>query len=318
MKKFLSLSLVLCLLFCGLLCGCKKNGEVRLKDVHYDNAPISAYAYEVIGDHAVITGFNAENTVANIPSKLDGKPVTVVRTGAFKDNNTLDTINLAPSVTMVEKGAFTGCTKLRSVSLPSALTSIGDEAFTGCTALVSVSFPPELTHIGARAFAGCSALETIAFPEKAAYIGAGAFSNTPWLTKQSREFVVECGTLIEYKGSLETVTVPTGVVVVSAAFSGNKTVKKVVLPNTVETVATDAFAGCTSLESVALGDHLKTVEDAAFSDCTALTEITFPKTIKTIDENAFAGCTALATIRGKAGSAAESFAKKHDLAFKKV
>lgn len=315
MKKFSAAAIAVCLLLCVALCGCEKNGEVRLPDVSYDNAPISAYAYEIVGDEAVITGFNAENTVANIPETLEDKPVTTVKSGAFKGNGLLQTVNLSPTITTVEDTAFAGCTKLRSVSLPSTLTYIGDDAFYGCFGLTVMNFPYTLNHIGSRAFSGCTQLEVIAFPENAVYIGTDAFAGTPWLTKQSREFVIQNGSLLKYNGSREIVTVPRDVKVISAAFSGNETVKKVILPDTVTHLTSDAFSGCTALTDVSLGKGLAVVEDAAFSGCTALESVTFPASIKAIGNNAFAGCDALTTIHGKAGSAAETFAKAANLKF---
>lgn len=315
MKKPFATAVVVCLLLCMALCGCDKNGEVRLPDVSYDNAPIEAYAYEIVEDHAVITGFTADNTIANVPSELEGKPVTLIKAGAFKGNGLLDTVNLPPSLTVVGESAFAGCTKLRSVSLPMSLATIGDDAFYGCTGLTVVNFPGTLTHVGARAFYGCKALDSIAFPDGTMYIGSDAFAGTSWLAKQSREFVIQNGSLLKYNGSREVVTVPMDVSVISAAFIGNETVKKIVLPDTVTYITAEAFAGCSSLTTVMLGANLRSVESAAFSACTALTEITIPATVTNIDKNAFIGCTALTTIKGTAGSKAESFAKEAGLKF---
>ncbi len=314
MKRILAAAVAI-LLVCVLLCGCNKNGEVRLPDVSYDNAPVSAYAYEIDENHAVITGFNATNTVANIPEELEGKPVTEIADGAFKANGALDTVNLPSTITSVGESAFAACSKLRSVSLPSSLTYIDDDAFYGCNALTVVNFPYALNHIGARAFSGCKSLETIAFPDNFVYIGTDAFDGTPWLMKQSREFVIQNGSLLKYNGSREIVTVPLDVRVISAAFMGNETVTKVILPDTVTHLTSDAFTGCTALTSISFGKRLEVVESAAFSGCAALEEVTFPASIKAIDKNAFAGCTALTTVKGRKGSAAESYARAVGLEF---
>lgn len=313
MKKVLAS--VTALLLCGLLlCGCDK-GEKRLPNVSYDNAPMDAYVFELNGDEAAVTGFSAQNSVANIPAEYEGRPVTTIRSGAFKGNGLLDTVNLPPSLQTIEDTAFAGCTKLRSVSLPASLRFVGDDAFYGCFGLTVMNFPYALNHIGSRAFSGCTQLETISFPDEAVYIGTDAFAGTPWLTKQSREFVIQNSTLLKYNGSREIVTVPNEVKVISAAFSGNESVKKVILPDTVTHLTSDAFSGCTALSEIMLGNRLSVVEDAAFSGCTALESVTFPASIKAISNNAFAGCEKLQTVVGKKGSAAETFAKSKDLAF---
>lgn len=314
MKKIFATA-VACLLVCVLLCGCNHNGEVRLPDVSYDNTPVDAYVYEIDEDEAVITGCTASNTVANIPEALEGKPVTGIAAGAFKGNGALDTVNLPSTVTSVGESAFAGCSKLRSVSLPSSLTYIGDDAFYGCNVMTVVNFPAALNHIGARAFSGCKSLETIAFPDNFVYIGTDAFAGTPWLMKQSREFVIQNGSLLRYNGSREIVTVPLDVRVISAAFMGNETVTKVILPDTVTHLTSDAFTGCTALTSISFGKKLSSVESAAFSGCTSLTTVEFPASIKAIDKNAFAGCTALTTVKGRKGSAAEYYALAVGLKF---
>lgn len=289
-KRLFAAGLALCMLCSIALCGCKKKS-----DFHYDNAPLEAYTYEIKGDEAIVTGFTATNTVANIPEELDGKPVTVVKAGAFKDVTTLETINLPPTMVTVEDNAFTGCTNLRSLSLPPTLTTIGDNAFAGCVNLTIANFPYALKHIGNKAFAGCTALKIISFSCEDTVIGADAFADTPWLADQTEEFAVQCCSLLKYNGTAEDVTVPKDVKVISSAFAGNTTVKTVVLPEGVTTLTADAFAGCT-----------------------ALSEITIPASVETIDEAAFTGCDALATVKGKAGSAAATFAETAGVEFVKI
>lgn len=292
-KRLFAAGLALCLLCSIALCGCSRKSHRA--EFHYDNAPLEAYTYEVKGDEAIVTGFTATNTVANIPEELDGKPVTTVKAGAFKDVTTLETINLPPTMTTVENEAFSGCTNLRSLSLPPTLTTIGDSAFAGCVNLTIANFPYVLNYIGNKAFAGCTALKTISFSCEATIIGADAFADTPWFADRTEEFATQCGSLLKYNGTAKDVTVPDGVTVISSAFAGNTTVTTVVLPESVTTLTADAFAGCT-----------------------ALSEITIPASVKAIDDAAFTGCDALATVKGKAGSAAATFAETAGVEFVEI
>ena len=60
------------------------------------------------------------------------------------------------------------------------------------------------------------------------------------------------------------------------AFSGNKTLVSVKLPDTLTSIGGYAFSGCTSLSSIALPDSITTLYYAIFSGCTALTSINVP------------------------------------------
>ena len=315
MKKVLAATLAVCLLLSVSLCGCKKKGEENL--VSYDNAPDSAYSYEIVDDEVIITGFNAQNRAANIPPEIDGKPVTKIKAEAFKLNNTLEELNMPESILTVGENAFAGCHKLRAVSFSPKLQEIGEGSFYDCIALTSIHFPASLNRINASAFNGCTALTNIAFPDDPMYIGADAFAGTPWLNqKTGGDFIYQNGTLLAYTGTAhDVVSVKGAFSTISAAFTGNEKIKKIILPDSVKYITTDAFSGCTALEEISLGNGLISVEENAFAGCTALTEITFPKSVQAINANAFSGCTKLTTVKGVKGSAAEKFAKTANLQF---
>ncbi|MCR5653039.1 MAG: leucine-rich repeat protein [Ruminococcus sp.] len=72
------------------------------------------------------------------------------------------------------------------------------------------------------------------------------------------------------------------------AFSKNKTVKKVIVPDSVQYISRRSFAGCTSLEEVVLPDNsLQQLGDGAFADCTSLKKINIPSGITEIGNDTF-------------------------------
>ena len=88
-------------------------------------------------------------------------------------------------------------------------------------------------------------------------------------------------------GNIEEITVPEGVL--SVCISGATNVKKISLPNGVETIAKSAFSYCTSLEQINIPDTVKTIESGAFLNCTSLRSIVLPKTVTRIAGDVFEG-----------------------------
>ncbi len=72
-------------------------------------------------------------------------------------------------------------------------------------------------------------------------------------------------------------------------------VKKVIIPNGIQTVGERAFAGCTNLTEVVMSTGLQTIKKEAFSECTNLTEVVIPS-VTTIEYGAFYNCKNLTKI----------------------
>ena len=94
-----------------------------------------------------------------------------VASDAFKNNNTIQTVNL-PYATSVGEYAFNSCNSLTQVSLPMC-SLINNYAFASCNSLTRVSLPM-CSLINNGAFQRCSSLTQISLPV-CSYIGAAAF-----------------------------------------------------------------------------------------------------------------------------------------------
>lgn len=65
------------------------------------------------------------------------------------------------------------------------------------------------------------------------------------------EFEIENDVLISYHGSEETVAVPEGIIRIEEhAFEGNKALKHIFIPDTVQKIGFRAFMDCDSLEKL--------------------------------------------------------------------
>lgn len=84
----------------------------------------------------VISGISpAPNGAVTIPSKLGGKPVTVIGESVFKNCTGLTSVTMPNSITNIQMYAFQGCSGLTSVTLPDSLKYISENAFPGCDML---------------------------------------------------------------------------------------------------------------------------------------------------------------------------------------
>ncbi|SDB22190.1 Leucine rich repeat-containing protein [Ruminococcaceae bacterium FB2012] len=105
----------------------------------------------------------------------------------------------------------------------------------------------------------------------------------------------------KYNGSAESVTVPSyfgdfKVTKLTNTFYKNKTVKNVVIPETVTELASGVFNGCSELLSVTLPSGISKMDDLTFYECTKLESITIPGGVTEIAKNAFGRCRALKTV----------------------
>ena len=166
-------------------------------------------SYEVLDNGTItITGFDDSVTEVEIPSEIDGKPVTAIGSSAFSSKKIksvtipdsvieigssafssctdLQSVKLSSNVSIIGGSAFSGCTGLMEITIPNGVTSIGNQAFDGCIGLKSITFPDTLTIIDNHAFRNCSSLESVTIPESVASIGIGAF----YICKSLKEITI--------------------------------------------------------------------------------------------------------------------------------
>ena len=81
------------------------------------------------------------------------------------------------------------------------------------------------------------------------------------------------------------------------AFKFNKTIKKVVLNEELETISELAFVGCSNLRTINIRTTLKQIGPLAFGGCYSLSSsITIPEGIKEIPDGTFRSCQRLSDI----------------------
>ncbi len=116
-------------------------------------------------------------------------------------------------------------------------------------------------------------------------------------TTDVSDFKMEGTTLVKYRGTDESVSIPNTVEVIGrSAFEGNEYVESLVIPNSVEKIEPYAFWDCNSLETIVFGRGLTEIGDFAFAGSKGLKSISIPSDVKSIGIQAFADCVNMTDI----------------------
>ena len=138
--------------------------------------------YRINDGAAIIDGYTGSEKSLEIPSEIDGYPVTQIGWSAFSGCTSLTSFTIPYGVVSIGWKAFFGCTSLTSITIPEDVTSIGESAFESCTSLTSITIPESVTYLGWKAFSGCASLTSVTIPGSVTSIGSSAFSDCTSLT----------------------------------------------------------------------------------------------------------------------------------------
>ena len=98
-------------------------------------------------------------------------------------------------------------------------------------------------------------------------------------------------------------TIPEGVEIIGEmAFRGKKTLKNVIIANSVKEIEHDAFYDCDELDNIYVPAGVKVVRSYAFAECDKLKKVTFAGTPEKVGRHTFDDCDQLHDIIVPAGS----------------
>ena len=145
-----------------------------------DAANEQLFDFKFILNNTAVIVIRYKGTAADvtIPSRYQGKPVTMIDHAAFHDS-AVTSVTIPDSVTSIPDDAFAFCSQLTNISIPNSVTFIGFSAFNSCTSLKSITLPSSLSTIQSSAFYNCGNLETIRIPVSVTFIGNYAFAGCP-------------------------------------------------------------------------------------------------------------------------------------------
>lgn len=168
----------------------------------------------------------------------------VVVPATVKDAKTQGTITY--SVVSVDR--FSVAEKMTKVTLSEGIEEIAKGCFSRCSSLEEVNIPASVTTIGDGVFATCEKLAKITVPEE----------NQNYAVQEDVLYNKDKTKIIYYpQGKTEeTVTLASTLKEVGGAcFSGNKSLKKIILPTELEKYDPTAIDGCTNFAEYEIGDE---------------------------------------------------------------
>lgn len=297
--------------------------ELREKD------SIDSVVYTVREDgSAMITSYSAKfwydsdpnfSVELNIPSEIDGHPVTAIGDGALRENATrISGITLPPTVKEIGNRAIYG-RYLKYLKLNDGLEVIKDAAIDCGDELETLVIPDSVKYIGDEAIGG-EALKNITLPSNLEYIGKRIFYGTafdrdannrvngiqyhgqyliagirigyamienpdpsaPTENKQIREW--------EATGGIE---IREGTTMMGADAFGMGSITSVKLPSTLKAISHLGFYWCKNLNNVVIPGNVKEIGDNAFSWCESLSNLTIEEGVEHIGQAAFFRCNNL-------------------------
>ena len=233
-----------------------------------------------------IKKYNGNDAVVNIPSEINGTPVTTIGNAAFRDSS-VTSVTIPASVTEIGANAFAGCTNLTSVNyiggdwskltIQSGNPAVEDAAN---APLFDFEFTPDNTAVIVTNYK---------------YNGAAADVTIP--SRYKGKPVTTIGHAAFFNSAVTSVTIPDSVTAIhDDAFVNCPQLTNISIPNSVTFIGFSAFNSCTSLKSITLPSSLSFISGALFLGCSQLTTIHIPVSVTSIGNNAFADCPSLMTV----------------------
>jgi len=246
----------------------------------------SPYNFTTNNGTITITKYKGVGGAVEIPSKINGLPVTSIGEAAFWNCISLTSVTIPNSVTSIGDLAFMYC-PLTKVTIPNSVTNIGVEAFFGCQKLTNVSISKSVTNIMAPVFWECPNLTGITVdannPSYSSVDGV--------LFNKSQTILVKCP-----EGRAGTYTIPTSVTDIGEnAFLSCTRLTNVTIPSSVTNIGGGAFSGC-NLTNITIPASVVNIGGGAFQECKHLTSVTIPTSVTSIGDVAFWNCANLTNI----------------------
>ncbi|MBQ9707573.1 MAG: leucine-rich repeat domain-containing protein [Firmicutes bacterium] len=324
----------------------------RLEEIHIDS--YDHWLNLSFGEGSPLQWTNAKLITDDNTDKIEiSSQITTIPYGTFRDNTSLESIELPKAIKKIGGNAFSGCENLKEVNVssidrwcnikfgsaasnplnasPDAILRIGggtgskavisegaveipDRTFSGWEDMSSVTIPSTIERIGAGAFQGCTALNTVNVSDLTSWLNVElATESSSPLSGGGAKLKVQNGNSYD---SLQDVTIGKNVGSLPAyAFSGSDSLRTVVIPDNVTRIGVGAFASCTGLAAVTIPETVTALEEKTFSGCTSLKKILIPETVTRIEYSAFSDCSKNLVIYGYEGSEAESYADSRGISF---
>ena len=264
------------------------------------NDSLESLVYTIRDDgSAMITSYSAKfwhdpdpnfTVELNIPSEIDGHPVTAIGDGALRESATkISGITLPPTIKEIGNRAI-DCRYLKYLKLNDGLEVIKDYAINCGDLLETLVIPESVRYIGDEAISG-EALKNITMPSNVEYMGKRIFFGSAY-DKDANNRVDG----IQYHGQYLIAGIRIGYAEIDnpdpSAPTENKQIHEWEAVGDIEIregttlMGVDAFE-MSDITSVKFPSTLKSISKLGFYWCKNLNNVVIPGTVKEIGDNAF-------------------------------
>ena len=160
--------------------------EVNIQTGNIDGVDLQYYEETYDGNTTVTIYGLSNNSYSGkviIPAEINGRKVTKICDGAFRDSQiSLIEFEASDNIESIGMGAFYNCPNLSKITIPSNMKIILPHTFDQCTNLKEIKFPVNennITNISVienGAFNHCTNLTDVTIPEGVIYIGSYSFN----------------------------------------------------------------------------------------------------------------------------------------------
>ena len=227
-----------------------RDGEINKDNHNFNNGicdncgesnALSGMIFTLLEDDTYeLTSCKSLANFIEIPSTYEGKKVTRIGEGAFRNNVLLYNVVIPDTIVSLGADSFRNCINLLEINIPSSVVKIGSNAFTDCTCVEKVTIP----------FVG-SSLENPT-NTKFGYI----FGYTESISSSNDDYVPT---------SLKEVIITGGTSIYESAFSSCISIKSIKIADSVTSIGKSAFYYCKSLKKVELGSSIEEIGENAFN-----------------------------------------------------
>ena len=297
-------------------------------------ASLSDISFEINSDHVVITDCDLQASGRlDIPSRIQGLPVTIIAADAFRNCQNLTSIRLPQGLLSIGREAFWGTT-ITSLSIPSSVNELAPSALVGTrnisehrvsgsnrtfttldgtiysrdlATLVAYpvannepdfTIPDEVTNIAGGAFEGNLGLLRLTLNDQLTRIGERAFAFTRFSQVTHPPSLTSIGdeAYFSCNNLVEVDLSPNLESIGSATFQNCPRLISITLPDSLSSIGASAFESCIRLNSIDLGDGIREIPPRLCYQCVQLRDITLNPQLTEIGDAAFDTCIALGSI----------------------
>lgn len=227
--------------------------------------------YQIRNGGAILLGFTKDASFREIPSQIDGMPVTEIQN--LQGAPLSGTVIVPSTVRKIDDYGLSEISNMTALILPEGLEEIGYSAFSDNPMLEEVQFPMFFANVESTwgsFLDGCERLKRVRLPENLPVLSTSFFAGCEQLEEiQLPDSITEIGT---------------------DAFCDCLSLRKIQFPKSLRKIEPDAFCDCAALEEVRLPEGLKSLDECAFEECTNLRVVTLPNSLEYIGPGCFGGC----------------------------